>query len=52
MKAPFDFVIEPKGNRYNNTTKVGKSIGFVEGDITVGGETIITFGGVGKILKA
>ena len=23
MKAPFDFVIEPKGNRYNNTTKVG-----------------------------
>ena len=24
MKAPFDFVIEPKGNRYNNTTKVGK----------------------------
>ena len=22
MKAPFDFVIEPKGNRYNNTTKV------------------------------
>ena len=33
-------------------TKVGKSIGFVEGDITVEGETIITFGGVGKILKA
>ena len=32
-------------------TKVGKSIGFVEGDITVEGETIITFGGVGKILK-
>jgi len=25
MKAPFDFVIEPKGNRYNNTTKVGSS---------------------------
>ena len=23
MKAPFDFVIEPKGNRYNNITKVG-----------------------------
>ena len=23
MKAPFDFVIEPKGERYNNTTKVG-----------------------------
>jgi hypothetical protein len=23
MKSPFDFVIEPKGNRYNNTTKVG-----------------------------
>jgi hypothetical protein len=23
MKAPFDFVIEPKGNRYNNTTKIG-----------------------------
>ena len=23
MIAPFDFVIEPKGNRYNNTTKVG-----------------------------
>ena len=23
MKAPFDFVVEPKGNRYNNTTKVG-----------------------------
>jgi len=23
MKALFDFVIEPKGNRYNNTTKVG-----------------------------
>ena len=22
MKAPFDFVIEPKGERYNNTTKV------------------------------
>ena len=22
MKSPFDFVIEPKGNRYNNTTKV------------------------------
>ena len=22
MKAPFDFVIEPKGNRYNNTKKV------------------------------
>ena len=22
MKAPFDFVIEPKGNRYNNTIKV------------------------------
>ena len=25
MKAPFDFVIEPKGNRYNNTTNVGSS---------------------------
>ena len=25
MKAPFDFVIEPKGNRYNNTTQVGTS---------------------------
>ena len=25
MKAPFDFVIKPKGNRYNNTTKVGTS---------------------------
>ena len=24
MKAPFDFVIEPKGNRYNNTKKVGE----------------------------
>ena len=23
MKAPFDFVIEPKGNRYNNNKKVG-----------------------------
>ena len=23
MKAPFDFIIEPKGNRYNNTTKIG-----------------------------
>ena len=23
MKAPFDFVIEPKGSRYNNITKVG-----------------------------
>jgi len=23
MKAPFDFIIEPKGNRYNNTKKVG-----------------------------
>ena len=23
MRAPFDFIIEPKGNRYNNTTKVG-----------------------------
>ena len=23
MKAPFDFVIEPKGSRYNNTKKVG-----------------------------
>jgi len=23
MKAPFDFVIKPKGSRYNNTTKVG-----------------------------
>ena len=23
MIAPFDFVIEPKGNRYNNVTKVG-----------------------------
>jgi hypothetical protein len=27
MKAPFDFIIEPKGNRYNNTTKVdGKDL--------------------------
>ena len=25
MKAPFDFVIEPKGSRYNNTAKVGTS---------------------------
>ena len=25
MKAPFDFVIEPKGSRYNNTTNVGSS---------------------------
>ena len=25
MKAPFDFVIEPKGNRYNNTVKVKDS---------------------------
>ena len=25
MKAPFDFIIEPKGNRYNNTTNVGTS---------------------------
>ena len=25
MKAPFDFVIEPKGSRYNNTTQVGTS---------------------------
>ena len=25
MKAPFDFVIKPKGNRYNNTTNVGTS---------------------------
>ena len=25
MRAPYDFVIEPKGNRYNNTTKVGTS---------------------------
>jgi len=23
MKAPFDFVIEPRGSRYNNITKVG-----------------------------
>ncbi len=23
MRAPFDFIIEPKGNRYNNTKKVG-----------------------------
>ena len=22
MKAPFDFVIEPKGNRYNNVKKI------------------------------
>ena len=22
MKAPFDFIIKPKGNRYNNTTKI------------------------------
>ena len=32
-------------------TKIGKSLGFSEGDITVGDKTIITFGGVGKILK-
>ena len=32
-------------------TKIGKSLGFTEGDITVDGKTIITFGGVGKILK-
>jgi len=24
MRAPFDFVIEPKGNRYNNAKKVGE----------------------------
>jgi len=24
MKAPFDFVIEPKGSRYNNTKKIGE----------------------------
>ena len=29
----------------------GKSLGFSEGDITVDGETIITFGGVGRIIK-
>ena len=23
MKTPFDFIIEPKGERYNNTTKIG-----------------------------
>ena len=23
MKAPFDFVIEPKGDRYNNIKKIG-----------------------------
>ena len=23
MKAPFDFIIEPKGNRYNNIKKIG-----------------------------
>ena len=33
-------------------TKIGKSIGFSEGDITVDGKTVITFGGVGKILKS
>ena len=32
-------------------TKIGKSLGFSEGDITVDGKTIINFGGVGKILK-
>ena len=32
-------------------TKIGKSLGLTEGDITVDGKTIITFGGVGKILK-
>ena len=27
MKAPFDFIIKPKGNRYNNTTKIdGKDL--------------------------
>mgnify|MGYP003117920893 CR=1 FL=1 len=27
MKAPFDFVIEPKGNRYNNIKKIdGKDL--------------------------
>ena len=31
--------------------KIGKSLGFSEGDITVDGETIITFGGVGRIIK-
>ena len=31
--------------------KIGKSIGFSEGDITVDGVTIITFGGVGRIIK-
>jgi hypothetical protein len=25
MKTPFDFIIKPKGNRYNNATKVGTS---------------------------
>jgi hypothetical protein len=25
MKSPFDFVIEPKGNRYNNIKKIGDS---------------------------
>jgi len=29
-------------------TKVGKSLGFVEGDITVGEKVIINFGGVVK----
>ena len=31
--------------------KIGKSLGFSEGDITVDGETIITFGGVGRIIR-
>jgi acyl-coenzyme A thioesterase PaaI-like protein len=31
-------------------TKVGKSLGFVEGDITVEGNVIINFGGVVKKL--
>ena len=35
MKAPFDFVIEPKGNRYNNTTKIGDT------DIKAGDTVIV-----------
>ena len=34
MKAPFDFVIEPKGNRYNNTKKVGDKDFVINTEIT------------------
>jgi len=35
-----------------NPTKIGKSLGFVEGDIKVGEKEIINFGGVVKIIKS